>query len=253
MGYSFAAGTTDGYGEFNFAQGTKSSSIYWNTVRDLLFPPTKEDIDCHHPKPILINSGRISTPWEWQPSIVSVQLIRLGEVILIAVPGEFTTMSGRRLRKAVTEAAVESGGPAGTKAIVTGLSNVYTSYITTFEEYQIQRYEGASTIYGPHTLALYLKRYKDLTKAMFQGERPDSGPTPPDLSNKVHNFVPGVLFDTAGLMHRFGDCLQHPPSKVKRGTTVSAKFVSFTEINNFNPWRGMNVYCPALGVMVAEI
>jgi hypothetical protein len=86
-----------------------------------------------------------------------------------------------------------------------------------------------------------------------QGERPDSGPTPPDLSNKVHNFVPGVLFDTAGLMHRFGDCLQHPPSKVKRGTTVSAKFVSFTEINNFNPWRGMNVYCPALGVMVAEI
>jgi neutral ceramidase len=226
MGYSFAAGTTDGYGEFNFAQGTKSSSIYWNTVRDLLFPPTKEDIDCHHPKPILINSGRISTPWEWQPSIVSVQLIRLGEVILIAVPGEFTTMSGRRLRKAVTEAAVESGGPAGTKAIVTGLSNVYTSYITTFEEYQIQRYEGASTIYGPHTLALYLKRYKDLTKAMFQGEHPDSGPTPPDLSNKVHNFVPGVLFDTAGLMHRFGDCLQHPPSKVKRGTTVSAKFVA---------------------------
>jgi neutral ceramidase len=226
MGYSFAAGTTDGYGEFNFAQGTKSSSIYWNTVRDLLFPPTKEDIDCHHPKPILINSGRISTPWEWQPSIVSVQLIRLGEVILIAVPGEFTTMSGRRLRKAVTEAAVESGGPAGTKAIVTGLSNVYTSYITTFEEYQIQRYEGASTIYGPHTLALYLKRYKDLTKALLQGERPDSGPTPPDLSNKVHNFVPGVLFDTAGLMHRFGDCLQHPPSKVKRGTTVSAKFVA---------------------------
>jgi neutral ceramidase len=59
MGYSFAAGTTDGYGEFNFAQGTKSSSIYWNTVRDLLFPPTKEDIDCHHPKPILINSGRV--------------------------------------------------------------------------------------------------------------------------------------------------------------------------------------------------
>jgi hypothetical protein len=49
------------------------------------------------------------------------------------------------------------------------------------------------------------------------------------------------MFDTAGLMHRFGDCLQHPPAKVKRGTTVSAKFVS--EINNI----GMIVYCPALG------
>jgi hypothetical protein len=41
-----------------------------------------------------------------------------------------------------------------------GLSNTYTHYITTFEEYEKQRYEAASTIYGPHTLLAYLQQVK---------------------------------------------------------------------------------------------
>lgn len=32
--------------------------------------------------------------------------------------------------------------------VVAGPSNTYSHYITTREEYSIQRYEGASTIYG---------------------------------------------------------------------------------------------------------
>lgn len=37
-------------------------------------------------------------------------------------------------------------------------ANSYTHYITTQEEYSIQWYEGASTFYGPHTLAAYRNR-----------------------------------------------------------------------------------------------
>ncbi|RZC32111.1 neutral ceramidase [Asbolus verrucosus] len=59
MGYSFAAGTTDGPGEFDFAQGTRSTNTYWNTIRDFIFKPTAEDIACQYPKPILINTGRV--------------------------------------------------------------------------------------------------------------------------------------------------------------------------------------------------
>jgi neutral ceramidase len=33
---------------------------------------------------------------------------------------------------------------------------------------QIQRYEGASTIYGPHTHAAYLDQYKKLTRSIFK-------------------------------------------------------------------------------------
>lgn len=40
---------------------------------------------------------------------------------------------------------------------IAGLTNTYSSYVTTFEEYQAQRYEGASTIFGPHTLDAYIQ------------------------------------------------------------------------------------------------
>lgn len=44
-----------------------------------------------------------------------------------------------------------------THLVIAGLTNTYASYITTFEEYGVQRYEGASTLYGPHTLDAYIQ------------------------------------------------------------------------------------------------
>jgi len=41
--------------------------------------------------------------------------------------------------------------------VLAGLTNTYSSYVTTFEEYAVQRYEGASTIFGPHTLDAYIQ------------------------------------------------------------------------------------------------
>ena len=41
--------------------------------------------------------------------------------------------------------------------VIAGLTNTYSSYVTTFEEYGVQRYEGASTIFGPHTLDAYIQ------------------------------------------------------------------------------------------------
>lgn len=60
MGYSFAAGTTDGPGAFSFAQGTTTDNAMWNFVRDFIAAPTQEDIACHAPKPILLATGRVS-------------------------------------------------------------------------------------------------------------------------------------------------------------------------------------------------
>ena len=60
MGYSFAAGTTDGPGSFAFEQGTTTSNPFWNTVRNCIAAPTKEDISCHGAKPILLATGRVS-------------------------------------------------------------------------------------------------------------------------------------------------------------------------------------------------
>jgi hypothetical protein len=43
-------------------------------------------------------------------------------------------MAGRRLREAINQiASSTTGGPSNAKAIIAGLSNVYSHYITTFE------------------------------------------------------------------------------------------------------------------------
>lgn len=57
-------------------------------------------------------------------------------MIIAGVPGEFTTMAGRRFREALNKAAEDIGENVIT--VIAGLSNVYTHYITTFEEYQVR-------------------------------------------------------------------------------------------------------------------
>lgn len=118
---------------------------------------------------------QMNFPFEWQPTIVSHQLAMLGDVALACVPGEFTTMAGRRLRTAVhqalQDAAVKPARPED--VIVVGLCNTYSDYITTPEEYQVQRYEGASTIYGPHTLTVHLKMYRNLAQNVVKVRKDD--------------------------------------------------------------------------------
>lgn len=232
MGYSFAAGTTDGPGSFAFEQGTTTSNPLWNTVRNLLAAPTAEDIRCHSPKPILLATGRMVLPYEWQPKIVSTQLAMIGNVVIAGVPGEFTTMSGRRLREAI-KSVVNDAANDETSVIVAGLCNTYSDYITTPEEYQIQRYEGASTIFGPHTLTIYLEQYKELAQAAVSKKQLLPGPMPPDLTKKsLLSFVPPVLYDTPKWGRNFGDCVKQPQKVASPGDIVTAVFISGHPRNN---------------------
>lgn len=70
------------------------------------------------------------------------------------------------MRNTIYNAAVDNGASSDTKVVLAGLCNVYTHYITTFEEYQRQRYEAASTIFGPHTLRAYQQQYGALTASL---------------------------------------------------------------------------------------
>ena len=162
VGYSFAAGTTDGPGMFNFTQGTTSGNPFWDHIRDFLSEPTEEEMACQAPKPILFNTGDLQQPYDWEPDTLSISILRIGNLFILAVPAEFTTMSGRRLRKAIHDVISASGIiPSGEPIHVTiaGLANGYSHYVTTFEEYQAQRYEAASTIYGPYTLDGYIQEF----------------------------------------------------------------------------------------------
>lgn len=232
MGYSFAAGTTDGPGAFQFQQGTTSDNPLWNAIRDFIAEPTTEDKQCQFPKPILLASGRAVFPYEWQPKIVSTQMFKIGGIILAAVPGEFTTMSGRRLRNVIKNSALQANGEDVT-VIVCGLANMYTSYITTAEEYEIQRYEGASTIFGPHTLSLYLEEYSKLTQSMINDENVDPGPEPPHLEDgTLMSLQPGVVFDGHPFNSYFGEVRTQPKSLYHCGDTVKTRFQTANPRNN---------------------
>jgi len=229
LGYSFAAGTTDGPGEFDFTQGVVTGNPFWDFISGLLKDPTPEQVECHAPKPILLDTGEIQYPYAWHPTQVDTQIIRLGQVMLLAVPGEFTTMAGRRLREAVKAVAEEQGQQI--IPIIAGLSNTYTHYITTFEEYQKQRYEAASTIYGPHTLLAYLQQYELLAHTIVTGGSLAPGIPPQDLLDQQISFVPGVVLDHAPTGTQFGDCLTEPEDAMP-GDTVTAVFVSGHLRNN---------------------
>ncbi|XP_036294350.1 neutral ceramidase isoform X3 [Pipistrellus kuhlii] len=136
LGYSFAAGTIDGAGAFNFTQGTMVPDPFWESLRNqILGRPSDEIKECHKPKPVLIHTGELSKPHPWHPDIVDVQIITLGSLAITAVPGELTTMSGRRFREAI-KAEFATYGMRDMTVVISGLCNVYTHYIATYEEYQ---------------------------------------------------------------------------------------------------------------------
>jgi len=68
----------------------------------------------------------------------------IGDLTIGTLPGEFTTMLGRRLAAAIAEAA-----PTRDRVLLVGLANEYLSYFTTEAEYDLQHYEGGSMLYGP--------------------------------------------------------------------------------------------------------
>ncbi|CAE6505603.1 unnamed protein product [Rhizoctonia solani] len=230
MGYSFAGGTTDGPGAFDFTQGDNSTSQnpFWEIVKGAVTaPPNAEQKACHYPKPILLNTGYANTPYPWQPSIVDIQMFRVGQLVMLIFPGELTTMAGRRLREAV-RAKLISSGVIGSNAyvVVAGPANTYAHYVTTPEEYSIQRYEGASTIYGPFTLEAYTDLFTKYAPYLADSPTgaPPAGPTPEDLTKKAISLQTGVVFDAAPIGKSFGSVLTDVTTSYKRGQTVTAVF-----------------------------
>lgn len=77
MGYSFAAGTTDGPGDFDFTQGTNSTNKFWAFVSQFISKPTPEQVKCQAPKPILLNTGEVRNQTDCRKSHLMCWVILL--------------------------------------------------------------------------------------------------------------------------------------------------------------------------------
>lgn len=229
LGFGFAGGTTDGPGDFPFHQGDLTGNKFFDFVKNFLSKPTDEQIECQHPKPILLNTGSSMFPVRghaWTANVLPLQIIQIGDLIIIGAPGEFTTMAGRRLRQTVYDTLKAKGMTSeDTVVVIAGLANSYSHYITTYDEFQVQRYEGASTLFGPNTLAFYQQEFATLTEAIANDNISNiKSDEMEDYSSMRLHFRPGVIVDSTPMGIDFGDVFESPNKYYLPGDTVKVVF-----------------------------
>jgi neutral ceramidase len=93
----------------------------------------------------------------WAPPVLPFQVIALGPIMIVAVPGEITTTSAKRLKQAILNQLQNS--PIE-RVIISSYSNAFMGYITTPEEYATQSYEAGHTIFGSGTLRGIIKGFE---------------------------------------------------------------------------------------------
>lgn len=243
LGYSFAAGTTDGPGAFDFTQNSTSpaeGNIVWQVARALIHQPTEAQRKCQGAKDILLDVGTLTEPYAWAADIVDVQILRVGQLFIIISTSEAATMAGRRWRDAVAKEATSRLSIHNPQVVLGAPSNSYAHYVVTEEEYQVQRYEGGSTLFGPNTLAAYINL--TLTYLPYLGTASDiallptiqPGPSPHVNTNRSLSFITGVVYDGTPIGKSFGDVILQPSGSYKPGDIVNTTFVGANPRNNLH-------------------
>jgi neutral ceramidase len=262
-GISFAAGAEDGRTGGGLTEGIALASQFDKTALDVsrqaaivllgatmaAFGPmiapfigptatmaeafmTAASDQCQFPKPILLPTGFM----HWSPEILPFQILRIGSLAIVGIPGEMNMQAGRRLEAAVLSAM----GPLGIqRVLLTGLANEYSGYITTPEEYVSQQYEGASTIFGRLTFDAYVEAYRDLGIAMAAGKAATTAPPPGDLSAAQIQWAPEIDVDELPAGESFGQILFQPAATTARGSVVRTIYRSG---NPRNDLRRNNTY-----------
>ncbi|NMO21124.1 neutral/alkaline ceramidase [Pyxidicoccus fallax] len=156
---------------------------------------------CQAEKPVVLKPGAECPIMS--PNVLPLQIARLGNLALVAVPFEMTTMAGRRLRETVRERLA----PAGVEhVVIAGLSNAYSGYLTTRQEYAKQDYEGASTHFGPWQLAAVQQESAKLAEALASGAEVPEGPKPKSPRGRVKEIRLSHTYDEVPRGDpRFGD------------------------------------------------
>jgi neutral ceramidase len=216
IGLSMVAGAPeDGPGVPFIPEGMVWDGVSWPPIT--IVP---EDQACQEEKIILVPTGNM-TPYPWTPEVLPVQIATIGNLAIVAAPFEITTMSGRRLREMVAETLA----PAGvTHVVIAGLANAYAGYVATREEFALQHYEGASTHFGPHTLAALMQETNRVAVSLRDGTTIAPGPTPRDLSCCQSSLITGVVFDDKPLFASFGSVQTDAAASYARGQTARTVF-----------------------------
>lgn len=225
LGISMLAGAEDGPGVGD--EGVtcaKVNSEMSNGSGQLFFKCSPSKTTCQEEKPITLDAWkRLEIPLTipWMPEVLPLQIVTIGNLAIVAVPYEMTTMAGRRLRRTVLDQLSASGV---NQVVIAGLANAYAGYLTTREEYAQQEYEGASTYFGPWSLAAVQQEAEKLAIALRSGAAVPAGPQPRDLRNDQTTLQTGVAFDDKPITERFGGVVLNANAIYRQNDTVRVKF-----------------------------
>jgi neutral ceramidase len=114
----------------------------------------------------ILDATQVVAPPEDFPYEVPVTVARLGNLVFLAVPAEMTTAMGKHVREKLKETL------KGERTIILGLANEYLEYVTTAAEYEVQEYEGGSTLFGPGTGDCYVKLLRRAAASLDNEPRP---------------------------------------------------------------------------------
>ena len=89
------------------------------------------------------------------PRVLPVQILRIGSMAILGMAFEVTVESGTRFVAAAErgQLGADVQGPPIERYVVSSVTNEYSGYVATPEEYARQYYEGGHTLYGPNTQA----------------------------------------------------------------------------------------------------
>lgn len=254
LGISFAAGAEDGRGPFTEGAAcpisTDTADYITQYLQDTIGPlfdgalPSTlvEPIGCYNlafaalgfacqqEKPVAIPLvvAPLNLPLlQLQPYVIPIQIIALGNLAIVSVPWETTTVAGRRLREAVLDQLQDAGIDY---AVISGLSNTYIHYLTTREEYSRQDYEGASTVFGPWSQDAVVQEYRRLAQHLRDGTAPASPYAAASFTDHtpILRHLPGISDGTPPAGAAFGDVAVQPLASYalsqSERTVVSASF-----------------------------
>jgi neutral ceramidase len=116
------------------------------------------------------------------PQAIPFNVMQIGDRLLATVAGEPTVGVGNMLRQQIGQVVA---GHGIRRVVVVGYANGYTDYFTTPAEYEIQAYEGGSTVYGKNSALVLRDTLVDLARRLVDG-RTAPTPYPYDPNQGVH-------------------------------------------------------------------
>ncbi len=129
------------------------------------------------------------------PNTVMFQLLRINDMVVLPLPFETTTESGRRISAAVSDAFAAAGEDVKYVWVASN-ANGYFGYTTTPEEYSRQNYEGGHTLYGQYTTPYLAAQLGTLAQDFLQNGRVQELKPEWRYELKVNHFLPQPVAST---------------------------------------------------------